>query len=114
MQIIHFDIRPGFVYLDEHRYVIKVLGMYYCTYVSDIDMSDLPVSGLLICFPQSIWTALRTCLTCQVHSDSLITHPLGCNECRLHMAIPMHTVEPESCSVSALSHTFPLILRPLL
>ncbi len=46
MQIIHFDIRPGFVYLDEHRYVIKVLGMYYCTYVSDIDMSDLPVSHL--------------------------------------------------------------------
>ena len=53
MQIIHFDIRPGFVYLDEHRYVIKVLGMYCCTYVSDIDMSDLPVSEVLICFPQN-------------------------------------------------------------
>ena len=106
MQIIHFDIRPGFVYLDEHRYVIKVLGMYYCTYVSDMDMSDLPVSQLLICFPQSIWAALRTCLTCQVYSASLIRHPLRCMSASLDIAISIGTMEPESCSVPALSHGF--------
>ena len=103
MQIVHFDIRPGFVYLDEHRYVIKVLGMYYCTYVSDIDMSDLPVSGLLICFPQSIWAALHTCLICQVYSDSFTRHPVRCNECRFDITQLIAMMEPESCSVPALS-----------
>ena len=49
LQIVHFDIRPGFVYLDEHRYVIKVLGMYYCTYLSDLDLNDLPVSEVPLC-----------------------------------------------------------------
>ena len=49
LQIVHFDIRPGFVYLDEHRYVIKVLGMYYCSYFSDIDLNDLPVSDSSTC-----------------------------------------------------------------
>ena len=96
------------MYLDEHRYVIKVLGMYYCSYVSDLDPNDLPVSEVLICSIRSIWVILHMRVTCQVPSDSLSAIPPGCYDCRLDVAIPAWMMQPESCSTPALSYRSPL------
>ena len=79
MQIVHFDIRPGFVYLDEHRYVIKVLGMYYCSYFSDIDLNDLPVSDSSTCCVTThpvYLGQLGHLRALETHSNSLICHVL--------------------------------------